>query len=759
MGDDTLRQQALAYHSFNKPGKIEVVSTKPLATQHDLSLGYTPGVAEVCKAIAEDAEAANLYTSKGNLVAVITNGSAVLGLGNIGPLAAKPVMEGKAVLFKKFANIDVFDLEIAESDPDIFVEMVTRLAPSFGGINLEDIKAPECFYIEEKLRENIDIPVLHDDQHGTAIIVCAAFINALKLTKRSKESIKITCSGAGAAGLACMRLLVDYGVPRKNITLVDIDGVVYQGRANMNPHLQEFAQDTEKRTLTEALEGADMLFGLSAGGIVTADMVSKMADQPIIFAMANPTPEIMPDEVKKVKPDALIGTGRSDFPNQINNVLGFPYLFRGALDCGAKTFNTEMKLAAADALATLARKTADAALKTAYKSDKLKFGPEYLIPKPFDPRLLAIIAPAVAKAAMDTGVATRPIKDLKAYAAQLQGTVDKSFSIMRQIVSTARKSPQRIVYPEGEDERVLQAAQELINDNIVHPIILGRRNVVVPLIEELGLTMREGEDFTFFDPQTDVRLELFSKQYYDMRKRHGVTAVEAAVHMRSRWMAFACMLLHNGEADGIVAGVSGRFQRYFSVTKELMVPDEGARDIFALTLVMHKDRLFFIGDTHINYDPSAEQICRMAELAAAEVKHFDIEPRIALVSHSNFGSSDAPSAVKMRQAYKLIKEKMPNVIVEGEMQADAALDDEVRNRVFPDAMLLKRANVLLMPNIDAANITFNVLRTVQADAEYIGPLLLGMEQPIHILSGYAPVRRIVNVSALAGVEAQGQVKK
>lgn len=754
MSNDKINANALLYHALPRPGKIEVVSTKPLVTQEDLSLGYTPGVAEVCRVIADDPEQANNLTSKANLVAVITNGTAVLGLGNIGPLASKPVMEGKAVLFKKFANIDVFDLEIAENDPDAFVDTVARLAPTFGGINLEDIKAPECFEIERKLKERLDIPVLHDDQHGTAIIVCAAFINSIKLTGKKKEDVKLVCVGAGAAGLACMNLLVEYGVKRKNITLVDVDGVIHADRDNVNEYHQPFSRKTKKRTLTDALKGADYFFGLAAGGILKPTMVKDMAEKPVIFAMANPTPEIMPEEAKKARPDAIIGTGRSDFPNQINNVLGFPYLFRGALDCGATAFNTEMKLAAAKALAELARKEADATLKNAYKGSKLRFGPDYLIPKPFDPRLLGIIAPAVAKAAMDTGVATRPIHDLKSYAASLNETIDQSFAIMRQIFTSARKDLKSVVYPEGEDDRILQAAQTIVNEELAHPILLGRADIVRSSIQDLGLSMEEGKDFTLIDPQTDERLEDYTKRYYDLRRRDGVTQAEAGIHLRGRWMTFASMMLQQGHADALVGGISGRFQRYLGVASHIINNRKGAKGIYAMQLVMHKDRLFFMLDTHVNIDPTAEQIAEMTQLACEEVKHFGIVPHVALLSHSNFGSSTDPSAKKMRAAYEMIREQAPDITVEGEMQADAALDMAVMHRVFPESKLTETANMLVFPNLDAGNIAFNLIRRIRADAEYIGPILLGMEKPVHILSVDAPVRRIVNLSALAVVEAQ-----
>lgn len=752
--DDEGLSPAMRYHAYPKPGKIEVISTKPLTTQNDLSLGYTPGVAEVCMAIHDDPAQANRLTSKANLVGVVTNGTAVLGLGNIGPLAAKPVMEGKAVLFKKFANIDVFDIEINEKDPDKLVDTIASLAPTFGGINLEDIKAPECFYIEAKLREKLDIPVLHDDQHGTAIIVCAAFMNAVRVVGKRKDEVKIVCSGAGAAGLACMNLLVDWGVKTKNITLVDVDGVIHADRPNLLPHHKPFAHKTKARTLKEALVGADFFFGLSAGGILKADMVAGMAENPVIFAMANPTPEIMPDVAKKARPDAIVGTGRSDFPNQINNVLGFPYLFRGALDCGATTFNTEMKLAAAEALAELARREAEPSLVNAYKGSKLKFGPEYLIPKPFDSRLLSTIAPAVARAAMASGVARRPIADLAAYAASLHATVDQSFTTMRQIFNLARQNPKRVVYPEGEDHRILQTAQVMVNEKTAHPIVLGRREIVEEHIAELGLSMKEGHDFTLIDPQDDPANETYLEAYYQLRQRDGVTRAEAAVHLRSRWLIWACMMVKFGHADAVVCGITGRFMRYMPLAAHILNGHKDTSHIYALQLVMSKDRLLFMADTHVQANPTAEQLAEMTSLACAEIETFGITPRVALLSHSNFGSSKTPQSLKMQDARRIISARWPHIAVEGEMQADTALRMDVMQRIFPDSALQQPANVLIFPDVDSANISFNLMRMTATDVDYIGPILLGMEKPIHILSVDAPVQRAVNLSVLAVVHAQ-----
>lgn len=754
MSKDKLANDALRYHSHPQPGKLEVIPTKPLTTQEDLSLAYTPGVADVCKMVEADPEQANAVTAKGNLVLVVTNGTAVLGLGDIGPTAAKPVMEGKAVLFKKFANIDVFDIEIDEKDPYKLVDTIAALEPTCGGINLEDIKAPECFIVEQELEKRMNVPVFHDDQHGTGIIAVAAFINALKLTGKKKEDVKIVFSGAGAAGLACVRMLLAYGVPLENITITDLDGVVYKGRPELAEHLEEFANDTKHRTLADAIVGADVFYGLSAGGVLKKEMVAQMADQPIVFAMANPTPEIMPNEVLEVKPNAIVGTGRSDFPNQVNNVLCFPYVFRGALDCGATTINMPMKLAAAEAIAELARKEADASLDVAYKGKTLKFGPEYVIPKPFDSRLVSIVAPAIAKAAMDSGVANRPIEDLEAYANSLKMKVDQSFALMRQIFTTARKDPKRVAFPEGEEPRILRAAQTMVNEGIAHPIIVGRENKVLPQIKQMGLSMKEGVDFTYVDPNNFKDIEKYAKVYYDMRKRDGILPPEASIILSSRWAALCAMMVRQGDADAMVAGITGRFDKFLRPTKQIIGTQKDIRNVYGLQLIMHKGNVYFIGDTSVNVDPSAEQLAEMCKLAAEEVKHFGIEPRIALVSHSNFGSSDSPSARKMRKALSMVHDKWPELNIEGEMQADAALDMAVMGKTFPSSQLKEPANVLIMPSLDAASITYNVMKSVLRRGEYLGPIMLGMNRPVHILSLYATVRQIVNMTALAVVEAQ-----
>lgn len=751
--NDKLIENALRYHQEPKPGKLEIVATKPLVTQQDLSLAYTPGVAEVCKKIDKNVGDAYKYTSKGNLVAVVTNGTAVLGLGDIGAEASKPVMEGKAVLFKKFADIDVFDIELAEKDPHKLVDMIAAMAPTFGGINLEDIKAPECFIVEEELQKRLNIPVFHDDQHGTAIIALAAFINAMELTGKKKEKVKVVFSGAGAAGLACVKMLIEYGVNPKNIFITDIHGVVHTERENLEDHLKPYAQKTSARTLDDVMDKADVFFGLSAGGVLKKESVKKMAKKPVIFAMANPTPEIMPDEVAEVRDDAIVGTGRSDFPNQVNNVLVFPYIFRGALDCGATKINTEMKIAAAEGIAALARKEADATLEVAYKGKPLTFGPEYIIPKPFDSRLNSIVAPAVAKAAEDSGVASRPIEDLEAYAQNLRTHVDQSFTLMRQIFSSAKKDPKRVVYPEADDPRILRAAQTLINEGVCHPVFIGIPDRIKPLIRELGLPMKEDKDYTLVNPYKYEKLEEYAPIFYDMRARNGVLPPEAEIILRSRWPSLGAMMLRQGDADAMVTGVTGRFQKFLHNTKDIIGLKDGVKDVYALQMLMHKGKVYFIGDTNVHPNPSAEQIAELCTLAAEEVKHFGVDPSIALLSHSSFGSHTNESSLKMRKALSLAKEAHPELRIEGEMQADTALDMEVMQKTFPNSALKEPANLLIMPNMDSANITYNMMKTVLSDAENIGPILLGMNKPVHILSIYANVRQIVNMSALAVIES------
>lgn len=753
-GKNGANGSAMLYHSLPKPGKLEVVATKPLSTQEDLSLAYTPGVAEVCLKIKEDAAHADTLTTRSNLVAVVTNGTAVLGLGNIGPLASKPVMEGKAVLFKKFAGIDVFDIEIEEKDPQKLIETVARLEPTFGGINLEDIKAPECFVVEKALEERMGIPVFHDDQHGTAIILTAAFLNSLRLTKKKPGDVKIVCTGAGAAGIACMKMLLTAGVKKKNIFMVDIDGVVYKGREQMNEYLEEFAQDTKYRTLGDAIEKADVFIGLSAGGILKKEMVKKMAKNPVILAMANPTPEITPEEVAEVRNDVIMGTGRSDYPNQVNNVLCFPFVFRGALDVGARNINMEMKMAAAEAIAELARKAADATLDTAYKNHTLVFGPEYIIPKPFDPRLISVVAPAVAKAAMDTGVARRPIADLDQYARNLKMTVDQSFSLMQQIMRAAQQDPKKVVFPDGEDHRVIRAAQVMAADRVCHPMLIGNRDKIMDVIKTRGLDMEEGKDFTLVDPKKYPAIEDYIQVYYDMRKRDGISTAEAEIIMRYRWAALAAMMVRQGDADAMVGGFTGKFVKFLSQAEQIIGRRDDVCSVYALQALLKKGQIFFIGDTNVNVDPTAEQISELAVLSAEAVERFGIDPKVALLSHSHFGSQQSPSSLKMKKALALVKDRAPELLVEGEMQADAAVDPEVMERTFPDSDLKEPANILIMPNLDAASISFNLLKSTSERVEQLGPILLGMKKPVHIVAAHASVRQIVNLSALAVVEAQ-----
>ena len=748
---------AFNYHKNPQPGKFEITPTKPLTTQKDLSLAYTPGVADVCLAIKDDPAKAAEYTMKQNLVAVVSNGTAVLGLGNIGALAGKPVMEGKAVLFKKFANIDVFDLEIDEKDPKELIKTVARLEPTFGGINLEDIKAPECFEIEQELEKQMGIPVFHDDQHGTAIILTAALLNALRLNKKKLSNVKIVCIGAGAAGIACMNMLLESGAKQQNIFMLDSEGVIHKEREGLAPHLAPFAQKTKDRTLDEVIENADVVIGLSVGGVLKKHMVKKMAKNPVILAMANPTPEITPEEVAEVRQDAIMGTGRSDYPNQVNNVLCFPFVFRGALDVGATRINMAMKIAAAEAIAQLAHQAVDATLDNAYKGHTLTFGPEYIIPKPFDQRLISIVAPAVAKAAMDTGVATRPIADLNAYAESLKMGVDRSFSAMQQIFQRAKENKKRVVFPDGEERRVIRAAQVLVNEGVCHPILIGNPEIICGIIKEHGLTMEEGKDFTLVNHKTAPFIEDYIKVYYDMRKREGVLPAEAEIILRYRWAALAAMMVRQGDADAMVCGFTGKFSKYLSQAERIIGRREGVSKVYALQTLLRKDHTYFIGDTNVNIDPNAEEIKELSLLAAEAAKRFGVEPKVALLSHSHFGSERSPSSIKMRRALDLIQAEKPDFTVEGEMQADAALDPEIMERTFSGSKLKEAANILIMPNIDAASISYNLLKAASKDMEQLGPILLGMKKPVHILSTHASVRQIVNLSALAAVEASGNL--
>jgi malate dehydrogenase (oxaloacetate-decarboxylating)(NADP+) len=754
---DDLKQSALDYHRLPRPGKIEISPTKPLATQRDLALAYSPGVAFACEAIqATPAEARNL-TARGNLVGVVTNGTAVLGLGNIGPLAAKPVMEGKGVLFKKFAGIDVFDIELAELDPDRLIEVIAALEPTFGGINLEDIKAPECFYIERKLRERLRIPVFHDDQHGTAIIVGAAVVNGLRVVGKKIGDVKLVVSGAGAAALSCLDMLVALGVDLAKIWVTDIAGVVYQGRKElMDENKARYAKATDARTLGEVIDGADVFLGLSAGGVLKPDMVKRMAPDPLVLALANPVPEIQPAEVKAVRDDAIIATGRSDYPNQVNNVLCFPFIFRGALDVGATTINEAMKLAAVNAIADLAMAEQSDVVAMAYGQQSMSFGREYLIPKPFDPRLIVKIAPAVAKAAMDSGVATSPIPDLDAYTQRLNEFVYHSGHIMRPIFAAAKVAPKRIVYAEGEDERVLRAVQLVVDDRIARPILVGRPAVLEKRIERFGLRLKAGEHFDVVNPEWDARYRDYWTEYHRLTERRGVSASYAKIEMRRRHTLIGAMLIHRGEADGMICGTFGTHGLHLHYVDQVIGLRPGVRNYYAMNILMLPKRTVFICDTYVNQDPTPEQLAEMTQLAAEEIRRLGLVPRAALLSHSSFGTSNAPSAAKMREALALIRDRMPELEVEGEMHGDAALSDEVRQAAFPNSRLRGEANLLVMPTLDAANIAFNLLKTASGDGITIGPILLGARRPAHILTPTATVRRIINMTAIAVVDAQAQ---
>ncbi len=750
-----LRQAALDYHEFPRPGKISVEATKQMTNQHDLALAYSPGVAAPCEEIVKDPTTAFRYTARGNLVGVITNGTAVLGLGDIGPLAGKPVMEGKGVLFKKFAGIDVFDIEINEKDPDKLVEIIASLEPTFGGINLEDIKAPDCFYIERKLRERLSIPVFHDDQHGTAIVVGAALINGLKVAGKKIEDIKVVTSGAGAAALACINLLVKLGVQRKNIWVTDLAGLVYKGRTElMDEDKAQFAQETDQRTLDQAIEGADMFLGLSAGGVLKQHMVAKMAAKPLIFALANPIPEITPNEVKEVRDDAIMATGRTDHPNQVNNVLCFPYIFRGALDCGATVISDEMEIAAVHAIAELAQAEQSEEVAAAYIGHQLAFGPEYLIPKPFDPRLMLRIAPAVAQAAMDGGVAARPIADMVAYKEKLQAFTYASGSIMKPVFAAARRAAaKRVVYAEGEEERVLRAAQIVVDEKIAHPILVGRPAVIAKRIERFGLRLTEGVHYDVVNVEQDERYRGFWQEYYQKTKRKGVTEAIAKIEMRRRLSLIGAMMVEKGYAEGMICGTWGTNGMHLQYIDQVIGRREGVKTYAAMNGLLLPERQVFLVDTHINYDPTAEQIAEYTVMAAHELQRFGITPKVALVSHSNFGSSNAPSAVKMRNALAILQETAPWLEVDGEMHGDMALDEQLRKKLLPDSALTGCANLLVLPNLDAANIAYNLLKTAAGGNIAIGPILLGANKSVHILTPSATVRRIVNMTAITVADA------
>jgi malate dehydrogenase (oxaloacetate-decarboxylating)(NADP+) len=747
--DPQLRKAALEYHEQGQPGKISVTATKQLTNQRDLALAYSPGVAAACEEIVADPAAAFRYTSRGNLVAVVTNGTAVLGLGNIGPLAAKPVMEGKAVLFKKFAGIDVFDLEMNEPDLDRLVEHIAALEPTFGGINLEDIKAPDCFYVERRLRERMRIPVFHDDQHGTAIVVGAALANGLTVVGKDIAKIKLVCSGAGAAALACLDLLVDMGLPLANVWVSDLAGVVWKGRTElMDPDKARFAQDTDKRTLGEIIDGADVFLGLSAAGVLKQEMVARMAPNPLVFALANPTPEIMPELVKAVRSDAIIATGRTDYPNQVNNVLCFPFIFRGALDVGATTITREMELAAVRAVAELARAEQSEVVSAAYGSTGLAFGPEYLIPKPFDPRLIVRIAPAVAQAAMACGVATRPIADFDAYRAQLEQFVYHSGNFMKPIFSAARRAPRkRVVFAEGEDERVLRATQVVIDEQLARPVLVGRPAVIERRIERFGLRIRPGADFDLVNPESDPRYREYWQEYHRLTERKGVTEHYAKIEMRRRLTLIGAMLLRKGEADGLICGTFGTHGLHLHYVDQVIGRRPGASVYAAMNTLMLPNRVVTLVDTHVNVAPTAEQLAEITLMAAEELRRFGIQPKVALLSHSNFGTSDSPSAVRMREALAMIREQAPQLDVDGEMHGDAALDADYRRTIMPRSTLSGEANLLVLPNIEAANIAYNLLKTAAGNNIAVGPVLLGAAMPVHILTPSATVRRIVNMTA------------
>ncbi|MCF8147345.1 MAG: NADP-dependent malic enzyme [Sulfuritalea sp.] len=757
---EQLRLAALEYHQFPTPGKISVTPTKQLLNQHDLALAYSPGVAAPCEEIVKDPNNAFKYTSRGNLVAVITNGTAVLGLGDIGPLAAKPVMEGKAVLFKKFAGIDVFDIEINEKhDLDKLVDIIASLEPTFGGINLEDIKAPDCFYVERKLRERMKIPVFHDDQHGTAIVVGAAILNGLKVVGKDPKKIKLVTSGAGAAALACLGLLVKLGIPRENIYVTDLAGVVYEGRTElMDEDKIVFAQKTDARTLRDIIAGADVFLGLSAGGVLKADMVKSMAAKPLIFALANPTPEILPDEVKAVRDDAIMATGRSDFHNQVNNVLCFPYIFRGALDAGASTITVEMEIAAVHAIAELAQAEQSDVVAAAYAGEQLAFGPEYLIPKPFDPRLMMKIAPAVAKAAADSGVALRPIADLDAYREQLQSFVYASGTTMKPIFTAAKNAlKKRVAYAEGEDERVLRAAQIVVDERLAIPTLIGRPAVIAERIEKFGLRLREGQDYAVVNVEQDHRYRDFWQTYHRMAERKGVTVQAAKIEMRRRLTLIGAMLLNKGDVDGLICGTWGTTALHLHYIDQVIgkrnAPEQEVQIYACMNGLMLPGRQVFLVDTHVNYDPTAQELAEITIMAAQEMQRFGFKPKAALLSHSNFGSSNEPSAIKMRDTLAILQTKAPWLEVDGEMHGDIALDGEARKALMPHSSLHGDANLLVLPNIDAANIAYNLLKTAAGGNIAIGPVLLGAAKPVHVLTASTTVRRIVNMTALTVADA------
>ena len=752
--DEQLRRSALHYHRYPSPGKLSINATKGLTNQRDLALAYSPGVAAACEEIVADPSAVDLYTSRANLIGVITNGSAVLGLGAIGPLAAKPVMEGKAVLFKKFAGIDVFDLEINEDDEDQLIKIIASLEPTFGGINLEDIKAPECFRIEKELRKRLKIPVFHDDQHGTSIIVAAAFLNALEVVGKDLKDVKVVCSGAGAAALACLELLVQVGLPIANIYVADIHGVVYQGREiEMDEIKAQFAKDTDDRNLADLMVDADVFIGLSAANVLNEDMITLMSKNPVIIALANPDPEIHPDIVRRVRPDAVMATGRSDYPNQVNNVLCFPFIFRGALDVGATEINDEMKLAAVRAIAELAREEQSDVVAMAYENIEMKFGPTYFIPKPFDPRLIVRIAPAVADAAMKSGVATRPILDFEAYKERLTQFVYHSGIIMKPVFLAAKQKPQRVVYCEGEDERVLRAVQIVVDEGLARPILIARPEVLENKIEKAGLRIRPHRDFELFDPNSDPRIEGYWKQYYEIMQRKGVSEEYANREASRRTTLIGALMVNNGDADAMLCGTIANFDIHLRHIDDVIGLRRGVSRYAAMNVLILPGRTIFICDTYVNINPDAEQIADITILAAEEVRRFGLVPNIALLSHSNFGTSKDISAQKMSLAREMIIERDPTLKVEGEMHGDAALDEQIRQKIFPNSQISGEANLLIMPNLDAANISFNLMKVTAGEGITIGPILLGPSKVVHVLTPTATVRRLVNMTALCSVDA------
>ncbi|HYG87878.1 MAG TPA: NADP-dependent malic enzyme [Azospirillum sp.] len=745
---------ALDYHRRPKPGKLEIVPTKAMANQRDLALAYSPGVAAASMTIHGDPTAAAELTTRANLVAVVTNGTAVLGLGNIGPLAAKPVMEGKAVLFKKFAGIDCFDIELAETDVDGLVETIARLEPTFGAINLEDIAAPACFEVERRLRERMNIPVFHDDQHGTAIVVGAAVLNGLKLVGKDLSKVKVVSTGGGAAGIACLDLMVSLGIKRENVWLIDRIGLVYRGRTEeMNPFKEAYAQETDARTLDEVIDGADLFLGLSGPRVLTPEMVKRMADSPLILALANPEPEIMPDLAREARPDAIIATGRSDYPNQVNNVLCFPFIFRGALDVGATTINEDMKVAATHAMAGLAQAEPSDVVAAAYVGEDLRFGPDYILPKPFDPRLIIEVSSAVARAAMESGVATRPIADFRAYREQLGQYVFRSGLVMKPVMDRAKQAPKRVVYAEGEDERVLRAAQSALDEGIAQPVLIGRAEIIERNVQRLGLRLKPGVDVEVIEVIRDLRYHNYAEVYRRMMGRRGVSPAHAANVIRTHPAVFGALMVKRGEADALICGTSGRYNEYLAHIMDVVGLRRGVNVGAAMNLLIMPKGTYFLCDTYVNADPTAEQVAEIVRLAAEEVRGFGIEPKVALLSHSNFGSADTPSARKMRLAYQLISQELPDLEVDGEMHADAALSEAIRKGVLPDSRLKGEANLLVMPTLDAANIAFNMLK-ILGDAQNVGPMLLGAARPVHIVTPSVTVRGLLNMTAIAVVDAQ-----